>query len=219
MQPIDNIWQKVPRLMRDLTIQCGKKVRLEMDGNETELDKTLLEAIQDPLTHLIRNAVDHGIEIPGVRVAAGKPAEGCLTLRAFHENGEVNIEISDDGAGIDLNRIRQKAVEKRLVTSEKARGMDDREILDLIFLPGFSTAEAITNVSGRGVGMDVVKTNIEKIGGTVDIQSRPGEGTSIKVKIPLTLAIIPALLITSSGDRYAIPQVNLLELVRLEGEQ
>jgi two-component system chemotaxis sensor kinase CheA len=216
MQPIDNIWHKVPRLMRDLTIQCGKKVRLQMDGKETELDKTLLEAIQDPLTHLVRNAVDHGIETPEVRQAAGKAAEGCLTLRAFHENGEVNIEIADDGAGIDLNRIRQKAVEKGLVTSEKAHRMDGREILDLIFLPGFSTAQAVTNVSGRGVGMDVVRTNIEKIGGTIEVQNSPGLGTTMRIRIPLTLAIISTLMVSVRGDRYAIPQVNAVELVPLD---
>jgi two-component system chemotaxis sensor kinase CheA len=215
MQPIDNIWNKVPRLMRDLTIQCGKKVRLQMDGKETELDKTLLEAIQDPLTHLVRNAVDHGIETPEVRMAAGKPAEGCLILRAFHENGEVNIEISDDGAGIDLKRIRQKAVEKGLVTSEKARCMDDREVLDLIFLPGFSTAQSVTNVSGRGVGMDVVRTNIEKIGGTIEIQNSPGLGTTMRIRIPLTLAIISTLMVSVRGDCYAIPQVNAVELMPL----
>jgi two-component system, chemotaxis family, sensor kinase CheA len=215
MQPIDNIWNKVPRLMRDLTIQCGKKVRLQMDGNETELDKTLLEAIQDPLTHLVRNAVDHGIEAPEARVAAGKPAEGCLILRAFHENGEVNIEISDDGAGIDLNRIRQKAVEKGLITPEKARGMDDREVLNLIFLPGFSTAQAVTNVSGRGVGMDVVRTNIEKIGGTIEVRNSPGLGTTMRIRIPLTLAIISTLMVSVRGDRYAIPQVNAVELMPL----
>jgi two-component system chemotaxis sensor kinase CheA len=215
MQPIDNIWHKIPILTRDLTIQCGKNVRLQMDGKETELDKTLLEAIQDPLTHLVRNAVDHGIETPEARVAAGKAAEGCLILRAFHENGEVNIEISDDGAGIDLNRIRQKAVEKGLVTSEKARCMDDREILDLIFLPGFSTAQAVTNVSGRGVGMDVVRTNIEKIGGTIEIQNSPGLGTTVRIRIPLTLAIISTLMVSVRGDRYAIPQVNAVELIPL----
>ena len=215
MQPIDNIWQRVPRLMRDLTIHCGKKVRLRMYGSETELDKTLLEAIQDPLTHLVRNSVDHGIETPEVRVAAGKPAEGCLTLRAFHENAEVNIEISDDGAGIDLNRVRQKAVEKGLITSEKAGGMDDREVLDLIFLPGFSTAQAVTNISGRGVGMDVVRTNIEKIGGTIEVQNSPGLGTTMRIRIPLTLAIIPTLMVSVRGDRYAIPQVNAVELVPL----
>ena len=219
MQPIGNIWSKFPRVVRDLATACGRQVRLEMEGKETELDKTLIEAIKDPLTHLVRNAVDHGIEAPEKRVAAGKPAEGRLFLRAFHEGGQVNIEISDDGAGIDLERVKQKALEKGLITSDHAARMNDRELLNLLFLPGFSTAEKVTNVSGRGVGMDVVKTNIEKIGGTVDIQSRPGQGTTLKIKIPLTLAIIPALIVTSGGDRYAIPQVSLLELVRLEGEQ
>jgi len=219
MQPIGNIWSKFPRVVRDLATACGKQVRLEMEGKETELDKTLIEAIKDPLTHLVRNAVDHGVEAPGKRAAAGKPAEGRLSLRAFHEGGQVNIEISDDGAGIDLERVKQKALEKGLITGEHAARMNDRETLNLIFLPGLSTAEKVTNVSGRGVGMDVVKTNIEKIGGTVDIQSRPAQGTTLKIKIPLTLAIIPALVVTSGGDRYAIPQVSLLELVRLEGEQ
>ena len=152
-------------------------------------------------------------------MAAGKPAEGRLFLRAFHEGGQVNIEISDDGAGIDVERVKQKALAKSLITPDQASRMNDRELMNLIFLPGLSTAEKVTNVSGRGVGMDVVKTNIEKIGGTVDIQSRPGNGTTLKIKIPLTLAIIPALVVTSGGDRYAIPQVSLLELVRLEGEQ
>lgn len=219
MQPIGNIWSKFPRVVRDLATACGKQVHIEMQGKETELDKTIIEAIKDPLTHLVRNAVDHGIETPEKRLAAGKPPQGRLFLRAFHEGGQVNIEISDDGAGIDLERLKQKSLEKGLVTPDQAARMSDRELLNLIFLPGFSTAEKVTSVSGRGVGMDVVKTNIEKIGGTVDIQSRPGQGTALKIKIPLTLAIIPALLVTSGGDRYAIPQVSLLELVRLEGEQ
>jgi two-component system chemotaxis sensor kinase CheA len=219
MQPIGNIWSKFPRVVRDLATGCGKQIRLEMEGKETELDKTLIEAIKDPLTHLVRNSVDHGVETPEKRVAAGKPAEGRIFLRAFHEGGQVNIEISDDGAGIDIERVKQKALAKSLVTLDQASRMNDRELMSLIFLPGLSTAEKVTNVSGRGVGMDVVKTNIEKIGGTVDIQSRPGDGTTLKIKIPLTLAIIPALVVTSGGDRYAIPQVSLLELVRLEGEQ
>jgi chemotaxis protein histidine kinase CheA len=219
MQPIGNIWAKFPRVVRDLATAFGKQIRLEMEGKETELDKTLIEAIKDPLTHLVRNAVDHGVESPDKRVAAGKPAEGLLFLRAFHEGGQVNIEISDDGAGIHLERVKQKALAKNLISSDQAARMNDRELANLIFLPGLSTAEKVTNVSGRGVGMDVVKTNIEKIGGTVDIQSRPGQGTTLKIKIPLTLAIIPALIVTSAGDRYAIPQVSLLELVRLEGEQ
>ena len=219
MQPIGNIWGKFPRVVRDLALVCGKQVRIEMEGKETELDKTIIEAIKDPLTHLVRNAIDHGIEPPPARQAAGKPAEGCLRLRAFHEGGQVNIEISDDGAGLNLERIRQKAVERGLVSSEQALRMSDREAAQLIFAPGFSTAPKVTNVSGRGVGMDVVKTNIERIGGTVDIQSQPGQGTTVKLKIPLTLAIIPALIVSCDGDRYAIPQVSLLELVRLEGEQ
>ncbi len=219
MQPIGNIWGKFPRVVRDLAVACAKQVRVEMEGRETELDKTIIEAIKDPLTHVVRNAVDHGIEAPAVRTAAGKPAEGRLFLRAFHEGGQVNIEISDDGGGLDHERIREKAVQRGLITAEQAARMTDREIVNLIFLPGFSTAPKVTNVSGRGVGMDVVKTNIEKIGGTVDVQSRPGQGTTLRIKIPLTLAIIPALIVTSAGDRYAIPQVSLLELVRLEAEQ
>ena len=219
MQPIGNVWNKLPRVVRDLAAACGKQVRIEMEGRETELDKTIIEAIKDPLTHIVRNAVDHGIEAAEVRVAGGKAAEGCLKMRAFHEGGQVNIEISDDGGGIDTTRVRQKAIDRGMITAEQAARMTDHEAFHLIFLPGFSTAEKITNVSGRGVGMDVVKTNIEKIGGTVDLQSLVGEGTTLKIKIPLTLAIIPALIITSCGDRFAVPQVSLLELVRLEPEQ
>ncbi|MFY9845055.1 MAG: chemotaxis protein CheA [Terriglobales bacterium] len=215
MQPIGNIWSKFPRTVRDLALACGKQIRVEMEGKETELDKTLIEAIKDPLTHLVRNSVDHGIERPEVRQAAGKNPEGRLALRAFHEGGQVNIEIADDGAGLDQERIRSKAVEKGLVSSEQAGRLSDREIVNLVFLPGFSTAEKVTNVSGRGVGMDVVKTHIEKIGGTVDLQSKRGEGVLVRMKIPLTLAIIPALIVTSAGERYAIPQVSLLELVRV----
>jgi len=219
MQPIGNVWSRLPRVVRDLAAGCGKEVRIEMEGKETELDKTIIEAIKDPLTHIVRNSVDHGIERPETRLERKKPAEGCLKMRAYHEGGQVNIEITDDGGGIDLERVKQKALQRGLITAEQATRMSEHEALHLIFLPGFSTAEKITNVSGRGVGMDVVKTNIEKIGGTVDLQSRPGEGTTLKIKIPLTLAIIPALVITSGGDRFAIPQVNLLELVRLESEQ
>jgi chemotaxis protein histidine kinase CheA len=218
MQPIGNVWSKFPRVVRDLALGCGKQVHIEMEGKETELDKTIIEAIKDPLTHLVRNAVDHGIESPEVRKQAGKNPEGRLFLRAFHEGGQVNIEISDDGAGLDLNKIRNKAVQKGLISSDQALRMGDREVANLIFLAGLSTAEKVTNVSGRGVGMDVVKTNIEKIGGTVDVQSKPGQGSTVRVKIPLTLAIIPALMVTSGGDRYAIPQVSLLELVRIDGE-
>jgi two-component system chemotaxis sensor kinase CheA len=217
MQPIETVWGKFPRVVRDLALACGKRVLVEMEGKDTELDKTILEAIKDPLTHLIRNAVDHGIESPSQREAAGKPSEGRLFLRAYHEGGQVNIEISDDGAGIDLVAVKAKAVERGLIPPEQAVRMSEREAYQLIFLPGFSTAQKVTNVSGRGVGMDVVKTNIEKIGGMVDLQSVPGNGTTVKIKIPLTLAIIPALIVTCGGERYAIPQVSLLELVRLEG--
>jgi len=218
MQPIGNIWSKFPRTVRDVATMCGKQVRIEMEGKETELDKTIIEAIKDPLTHIVRNSVDHGIETPTKRVAAGKSAEGRLSLRAYHEGGQVIIEISDDGAGLDSEKLRHKAVEKGLITAEQSAKMGEREATNLIFLPGFSTAEKVTNVSGRGVGMDVVKTNIDKIGGTVDVQSKPGAGTTVRMKIPLTLAIIPALIVTNRGERYAIPQISLLELVRLERE-
>ncbi len=219
MQPIGNVWSKFPRVVRDLATACGKQVRIEMEGKETDLDKTIIESIKDPLTHLVRNAVDHGIETPQKRRAAGKSPEGHLLLRAYHEGGQVNIEISDDGAGINLDRVKHQALERGLIPPDQAARLNERELVNLIFLPGFSTADKVTNVSGRGVGMDVVKTNIEKIGGTVDVQNRPGQGTTLKIKIPLTLAIIPALIVTSHGDRFAIPQVNLLELVRVEGEQ
>ncbi len=219
MQPIGNVWAKFPRVVRDLSSQLGKQVRIEMEGKETELDKTIVEAIKDPLTHLVRNSIDHGIESPEVRVAAGKCAEGQLLLRAYHEGGQVNIEIIDDGAGLNLERIRRKAIERGLVSADQAARMSERDAAQLIFAPGFSTAEKVTSVSGRGVGMDVVKTNIERISGTIDVQSRPGHGTTIKIKIPLTLAIIPALVVTNDGDRYAIPQVSLLELVRLDGDE
>jgi two-component system chemotaxis sensor kinase CheA len=216
MQPIDTVWSKLPRVVRDLAVQLGKQVHVRMEGRDTELDRTILESVKDPLTHLVRNCVDHGIETPDVRAAAGKPVEGTLTLRAFHEGGQVNIEICDDGAGIDPARLRERAITRGLLTAEKAARLSDREALNLVFTPGFSTAETVTNVSGRGVGMDVVKTNIEKISGLVDVQSVVGQGTTIRIKIPLTLAIIPALIVSAQGRRYAIPQVNLLELLRLD---
>lgn len=219
MQPVGTVWSKFPRIVRDLALQCGKQVRIEMEGEDTELDKTIIEAIKDPLTHIVRNSVDHGVETPEARAAAGKPAEGLLFLRAFHEGGQVNIEVSDDGAGIDIERVRARAVERNLLSAEQASRLSDREVANLIFLPGFSTATTVTNISGRGVGMDVVKTSVEKIGGTVDLQPRPGQGTTLRIRIPLTLAIIPALIVECDRDRYAIPQVNLLELVRLEGHQ
>ena len=219
MQPIDNLWNKLPRVIRDLGAACGKSVRLEMEGRETELDKTILEAVKDPLTHLVRNAVDHGIEPPQDRLAAGKDEQGLLVLRAFHEDGQVNLQVRDDGAGIDPAVIAAKALQGGLVSAEDLPGMSEREIVNLIFLPGFSTAATVTNVSGRGVGMDVVKSNLEKIGGAIDVSSVIGAGTTFHVKIPLTLAIIPALTVLCAGDRYAIPTVNLAQLVRLEGRQ
>ena len=219
MQPIGNVLNKFPRVVRDLALACGKKVRFEMEGQDTELDKTLIEAIRDPLTHMVRNAIDHGIETPEIRKSRGKSEEGRLRMVASHEGGKVIIEITDDGGGIDVDRVREKAISAKLVSPEEVARMSRQEIVRLIFLPGFSTAERVTQFSGRGVGMDVVRTNIEKIGGTVDIESPQGQGTTIRTKIPLTLAIIPALIIVSGSERYAIPQVSLLELVRLNPEQ
>jgi two-component system chemotaxis sensor kinase CheA len=215
MQPIENVWSTFPRVVRDIALECGKQVRLELDGQDTELDKTLLEAIKDPLTHVVRNCVDHGIGTPEQRLKAGKPAEGCLSLRAFHEGGHVHIEISDDGRGVDVVAVRRKAVERGLITAEQADALSDQDATRLIFLPGFSTAKTVTNISGRGVGMDVVKTNIEKIGGKVSVHSRAGLGMTVRIGIPLTLAIIPALIVTAGGDRFAIPQAGVLELLRL----
>jgi two-component system chemotaxis sensor kinase CheA len=218
MQPIGMIWNKLPRVVRDVAHSLGKQLELEMEGAETELDKTIIEAIKDPLTHMVRNACDHGVEDMETRIRKGKPAKGTLRLKAYHEGGQVNIEISDDGAGIDAERVKRKAIEKGLIRAEQAATMSEREAIGLLFLAGFSTAQTVTNVSGRGVGMDVVKSNVEKIGGAVDIATKLGEGTTVKLKIPLTLAIIPGLLVTSGGHRFVIPQVSLLELIRLEGE-
>jgi two-component system chemotaxis sensor kinase CheA len=218
MQPVDAVWSRMPRVVRDLARTCGRQVRLEMEGRETELDRSVLEAIKDPLTHLVRNAVDHGIEPTDARVASGKPAEGILKLRAYHEAGQVHLEIIDDGAGIDPQKIAAKALERGLITQPQLAQMTSREITHLIFLPGFSMADKVTNVSGRGVGMDVVKTRIEAIGGSVDVTSKVGIGSVFRLTIPLTLAIIPALTIGCAGRRYAVPQVSVLELVRLSGE-
>jgi len=216
MQPIHSVWAKLPRVVRDLSRSCGKKIRVEMEGKTTELDKSLIEAMKDPLTHLVRNSVDHGIELPEQRLAAGKPEEGVLTLRAFHEGGQVHIEISDDGSGINTDRIKQKAIDNGLVTIETASKMTEKEICRMIFLPGLSTAEQVTNISGRGVGMDVVKTNIERINGTIDLDTKPGNGSVFKIKVPLTLAIVPALIVSTGSQRFAIPQVNLIELLRID---
>lgn len=219
MQPISTVWSAFPRLVRDLELHTGKQVRLEREGGDTELDRSLLQAIKDPLTHLLRNAVDHGLELPEQRAKQGKPETGLLRLRAFHESGYVIVEISDDGAGVDMDAVLDRAMTRGIIRQEQAAQMNEREILDLLFLPGFSTAAQVTSISGRGVGLDVVRNNVERVGGTVDIQTRRGQGTSFKVRIPLTLAIIPALVTTCHDERYAIPQVNLLEIVRLDGSE
>jgi two-component system chemotaxis sensor kinase CheA len=214
MQPIGDVWKKFPRLVRDLTTAFGKKAQLEMVGADTELDRSLLQAVRDPLTHVIRNAVDHGIEQPDVRVKAGKREVGSIMLKAYHQGGQVIIEVVDDGAGMNVAKVRERAVSQGLGAPEVVAAMSDREVSNLIFLPGFSTADKVTAVSGRGVGMDVVKTNIEKVGGSVDFQNRPGHGTTMRFRIPLTLAIVPALFVWAQGEQYAIPQTTLLELVR-----
>ena len=218
MQPIEHVWSKVPRMVRDLAGACGRQVRLEMVGGDTELDRSLLEAVKDPLTHLIRNAIDHGIESPADRIALGKPAQGTLSLRAYHAGGQVVVEVTDDGKGIDPERVATKAVQAGVRTASQVAAMAPNDLLQLLFLPGFSTAEAVTNVSGRGVGMDVVRTKIEGIGGTVDIDSTIGRGTTWRLRIPLTLAIMPAVTVECAGATYAIPQVSLLELVALDAE-
>jgi two-component system chemotaxis sensor kinase CheA len=217
LQPIGNIWAKFPRMVRDAALASGKKIRVEMSGEKTDLDKSIIEAIKDPLTHLIRNCIDHGIESPESRSTSRKPEEGVIRLKAFHEAGLVHVEMSDDGGGIRPEMIREAALRRGLVTTIEADTLTDHDLMQLIFLPGFSTAREVTKLSGRGVGMDVVKTNLERIGGSIEVSSTPGEGTLFKVRIPLTLAIIPALIVMCEGERFAIPQVNLRELVRLEG--
>jgi two-component system chemotaxis sensor kinase CheA len=219
MQPVSNVFSKFPRIIRDLSQLLNRKVKLVLEGQETELDKSLLEAIKDPLTHAVRNSLDHGIEPPDLRAAAGKDPEGTLKLRAYQESSHVIIEVSDDGAGIGVERVRNKAIERGLIAAERAAQISERELLQLIFLPGFSTAEAVTNVSGRGVGMDVVRTNVEKIGGKVEIESRPGKGTTLRLRIPLTLAIVPALIVHSLKQSFALPQGALSELVHLPPER
>ena len=219
MQPIGQVWAKMPRMVRDLSHQLGREVDLVMEGHETELDRSLLEALKGPLTHLVRNSLDHGIERPETRAEAGKPRVGRLLLRAFHESGQVVVEITDDGAGMDPDKLAAVAIERGVITRDQATRMDAKELVNLIFRPGFSTAAQVTNVSGRGVGMDVVRTNIERIGGSVDLISEVGRGTTVRVRIPLTLAIIPALIVGEGEERYAIPQANLVELVRVEGTE
>ncbi len=219
MQSIGNVFNKFPRVVRDLARSLGKKVELILEGKDVELDKTIIEAIGDPLTHLVRNAVDHGIEPPKIRTKNGKIEVGQIFLKAYHEAGQVNIEISDDGKGLDGKKLTEKAIEKGLITEDQAKLMSEKERINLIFLPGFSTAEKITDVSGRGVGMDVVKTNLDKLGGLIDIDSKLGRGSTIRIKLPLTLAIIPCQIIMTGGERYAIPQVNLEELLRIPADQ
>ncbi|MGO9114299.1 MAG: chemotaxis protein CheW [Thermoguttaceae bacterium] len=219
MQVVGTVFNRFPRVVRDLSAQLGKQCELRIEGAEVELDKSIIEAIGDPLTHLVRNAVDHGVELPPQRQAAGKPAKATVVLRAFHQAGKVNISISDDGGGIDVARLKQKAVTRGLLSPDQARSMNEREALALIFRPGFSTVEKVTDVSGRGVGMDVVKTNIERVGGSVSVETEIGVGTTVLVKLPLTLAIIPCLIVHSSGNRYAIPQSSICELVRVKRKE
>lgn len=212
MQPVGHLFRKFPRMVRDLAITCGRQVRIEFEGQETGLDKSLLEAVGDPLTHAVRNAVDHGIEPPGVRIQMGKPVEGVLRLRAFHQGGTVVIEVIDDGAGISTERVLEKAIERGLATPEQAASMTQREALQMVFLAGFTTAQTVTNVSGRGMGMDVVRANVEKVGGSVELESRVGAGTTLRMRVPLTLAIVPALVVQSGGESFALPQNALVEL-------
>lgn len=215
MQPIGNAWKKLPRIVRDVAQDLGKKINLVMEGEDTELDRQVLELIKDPLTHMVRNSCDHGIETPDTRTMVGKPEAGRLTLRAYHEGGHIIIQISDDGAGLNVERIRRKAAEKGLMSEEEAAAMSEAQVQRLIFHPGFSTAAKVTNLSGRGVGMDVVRTNIEQIGGAIDVSSVEGRGASFTIKIPLTLAIISALIVGAGESRFAIPQLAVVELVRV----
>ena len=215
MQTVGNIFNKFPRVVRDLARNLGKEIDLQLEGNDVELDKTIIEGLGDPLTHLVRNSADHGIELPDVRAAAGKPSTGTIILKAYHEAGQVIIEIVDDGQGLNTDKIVDKALSKGLITQDQAKGMTDKDRANLIFLPGLSTADKVTDVSGRGVGMDVVKSNLDQLGGQVDIETARGKGTTIRIKLPLTLAIIPSLLVSVSEERFAIPQVNVDELLRI----
>jgi two-component system chemotaxis sensor kinase CheA len=216
MQPIGNAWSKLPRLIRDLSHELGKKIDLIMHGQDTELDRQVLELIKDPLTHLVRNCADHGLERPEDRRAAGKPEIGRVNLNAFHEGGHIIIEISDDGRGLNIEKIKQKGIQNGVVSEAEAASLSDQQVAQFIFKAGFSTAAMVTSVSGRGVGMDVVRTNIEKIGGTVELRFQRGKGTAFVIKIPLTLAIVSALVVECSGERFAIPQISVLELVRAQ---
>ena len=215
MQPIGNAWQKLPRIVRDLSAELGKEIELDMHGADTELDRQVLELVKDPLTHLVRNCADHGIEDAAARRAAGKPDKGTIRLSAWHQGGHIIIEIADDGRGLDLARIRAAALAQGLASEAELAAKSDGEIGNLIFTPGFSTAVKVTSISGRGIGMDVVRANIEQIGGTVDLKSAPGAGTTFTIKIPLTLAIVSALIVAAGGERFAVPQLAVLELVRV----
>ncbi|WP_431205644.1 hybrid sensor histidine kinase/response regulator [Bradyrhizobium betae] len=214
MQPIGNAWQKLPRIVRDLSSELGKQIDLEMHGADTELDRQVLDLIKDPLTHMVRNSADHGLETPAERLASGKGEQGTIRLSAYHEGGHIIICIADNGRGLNTDKIKAKAISSGLVTEAELEKMSEAQIHKFIFAPGFSTAAAITSVSGRGVGMDVVRTNIDQIGGTIDIKSVAGEGSSVTIKIPLTLAIVSALIVEAAGDRFAIPQLSVVELVR-----
>ena len=215
MQPIGNAWAKLPRIVRDLSVEMNKKIDLQMLGAETELDRQVLELIKDPLTHMVRNSGDHGLEGPEERKRAGKPETGKIVLNAYHEGGHIIIEINDDGRGLNLDRIKAKVLQNNLATESELELMTSQQIYQYIFRAGFSTAEKVTSVSGRGVGMDVVRTNIERIGGTIELRSQPGKGSSFIIKIPLTLAIVSALIVECAGERFAIPQISVLELVRV----
>jgi len=215
MQPVGNIFNKFPRVIRDMSRNLGKQLELILEGKDVELDKTIMEGLGDPLTHLVRNSADHGIEPPDERLAKGKDPVGKILLKAYHESGQINIEISDDGKGLDIEKITAKALEKGLISPEQVENMTEQEKANLIMLPGLSTAEKITDVSGRGVGMDVVKSNLDKLGGQVDIETEVDKGTTIRIKLPLTLAIIPSLLVVVGEDRYAVPQVNVNEMLRV----
>lgn len=219
MLPVGNVFKRFPRQVRDLCREKGKDIDLQISGEETELDKSILELISDPLVHLVRNSVDHGIELPEERKKVGKRPEGTLKLRAYHQGNYIHLEISDDGKGMDPELIKRKAVDKKLITSHEAEGLSRREALNLIFTPGFSTAEVVTDVSGRGVGMDVVKTNIEKLNGMVDIETEVGKGTTISIKLPLTLVIIPVLLVKVAEDTFAIPLSSVVKTLSISAEQ
>lgn len=219
MQPIGALWRRFPRLVRDLALEVGKKVRLDLEGEHTELDRSVIEALRDPLVHLLRNAVDHGIERPAARAAQGKDEEGRLLLRAFHEGGQVIIEFADDGRGIDVARIKSRALAAGMITRDRMASMKEQDALEMIFAPGFSTADAVTKYSGRGVGMDVVKRDIERIGGSVEVTTRTGRGALFRMKIPLTLAIIPALVVRSKDQRFAIPQGSVREVFVVRAEE